>query len=60
MDAELAAMLARPLSFEPGDPAGAGAPADLFAVHGGQCPRSRRALAISDRFIPGSGGAPEV
>ena len=60
MDAELAAIVARPLSFEPGDPAGAGSAADVFAEHTGVQTLGRDALAISDQFIPGPEGAPDV
>ena len=51
MDAELAAIVARPLSFEPGDPAAAGSPADVFTEHTGiqtlGATRSRSATSSS-------------
>ena len=60
MDAELAAIVARPLSFEPGDPVGAGASADVFTEHTGIQTLGRDALAISDQLIPGPKDAPDV
>jgi acetyl esterase/lipase len=60
MDAELAAILARPLSSEPSDPASAGSPATLFAEHDSVQAPGRDELVISDQFIPGPEGAPDV
>ena len=60
MDAELAAIVARPLSFEPGDPAAAGARADVFTEHTGVHAPGRDELAISDRFVSGPDDALEV
>ncbi len=61
MDAELAAIVARPLSFELGDPAAAGSPATVFTEHNWDPDApGRDELAISDQFIPGPEGAPDV
>ncbi len=60
MDAELAAIVARPLCLETDGRAEAGAAATVFAEHTGVQTFGRNALAISDRMIPGPEGAPDV
>lgn len=60
MDAELAAIVARPLSFEPGGADEARVQANVFAEHTGVQASGRDELAISDRLVPGPEDAPDV